>query len=176
MLSTLIFKVAFVSLLKTSCFSPRQVPSSFWNFSWCMIAASCFEMAASMASILLLIDRVTFLSKVSCPAMASSTRASTISSAALRLVLGSCCRAASENSLIIFDSKLCSSVVVAAAAPAWACSLALIRRSPLGRFRSLPGLFRLHRTALLQLLQLVLILQDRLHQIFQLVRLVHLRE
>ena len=53
---------------------PRQVPSSFWNSGWCMTAASCLEIALSIALIAALMVRVTFLLQVIVPLRASSVR------------------------------------------------------------------------------------------------------
>ena len=53
---------------------PRQVPSSFWNSGACMTAASCLEIASSMALMPALMVRVTSLFQVTVPLRASSVR------------------------------------------------------------------------------------------------------
>ena len=62
------------------------MPSSFWNSGLCMTAASCFDTAASIASMRVAIVRVTFLLNVTVPLSASSVSVRISSSARDRSV------------------------------------------------------------------------------------------
>ena len=70
-----IFKPVLVSEFMTKWFRPRHEPSSFWNFSFCMMADSCLDITLSMAEIALLMVIVRFLSHLTVPDMASLVRA-----------------------------------------------------------------------------------------------------
>src|ERR1700712_4001215 len=117
MFSARIFRLVPVSLFITRWFSPRQLPSSLVNLGSCMIALSWVDSLRSISAMARSKVRLRFLSNVTVPASASSTRVFTRSWARS----GSVCLVAATT----WSRKLRPSVVSAAApaAPVWACDM-----------------------------------------------------